>query len=96
MFVANLSFSVDDPALSTIFTDAGINVVSARVVRRRWGQPRRSKGYGFVEVGNEAEQTKAIEALDGKELEGGRKIVVKVAVNPTGDDEKDEEAPAAN
>jgi RNA recognition motif-containing protein len=88
LFVANLGFNVDDAALSALFTEAGINVVSARIVRRRWGQPRKSKGYGFVDVGSEEEQKKAIAALEGKEV-GGRAIAVKVAVNtptPEGED----------
>lgn len=80
LFVANLGFNVDDDGLSALFTEAGINVVSARVVRRRWGTPRRSKGYGFVDVGTEEEQAKAIEAVQGKEV-GGRPIAVKIAVN---------------
>ncbi|KAH7887916.1 hypothetical protein F5I97DRAFT_1806012 [Phlebopus sp. FC_14] len=80
LFVANLGFNIDDEGLSTLFTEAGISVVSARVVRRRWGTPRRSKGYGFVEVGSEEEQSKAIEAVQGKEV-GGRAIAVKIAVN---------------
>lgn len=80
LFVANLGFSVDDAALSELFTSAGITVISARVVRRRWGQPRRSKGYGFVDVGSEEQQKKAIELLQGKEI-GGREIVIKIAVN---------------
>lgn len=80
LFVANLGFSVDDAGLSELFTSAGINVVSARVVRRRWGQPRRSKGYGFVDVGSEEEQKKALELLQGKDV-GGREIAVKIAVN---------------
>lgn len=80
LFVANLGFSVDDDTLSALFSEAGINVVSARVVRRRWGTPRRSKGYGFVDVGTEEEQVKAIEAVQGKEV-GGRLIAVKIAVN---------------
>jgi len=80
LFVANLGFSVDDAALSELFTSAGINVNSARVVRRRWGQPRRSKGYGFVDVGSEDEQRKALDLLQGKEI-GGREIAVKIAVN---------------
>ncbi|CUA76813.1 hypothetical protein RSOLAG22IIIB_02289 [Rhizoctonia solani] len=91
LFVANLAFSIDDARLKQIFTDAGINVVSARVVTRRWG-PRRSKGFGFVDVGNEEEQKKAlahfasVESTDGatpetgKEIEG-RQIAVKVAVD---------------
>ena len=90
MFVANLSFSLDDDGLAKLFTDAGIKVVTARVVRRRWGNPRKSKGYGFVDVGSEEEQQKAIAALQGKEMEGGRQIAVKVAVNTAEHDEHDE------
>ncbi|EDR12943.1 uncharacterized protein LACBIDRAFT_292975 [Laccaria bicolor S238N-H82] len=86
LFVANLGFAVDDAALAALFADAGINVVSARIVQRRWGQPRRSKGYGFVDVGSEAEQQKAIAALEGKEI-GGRTIAVKIAVNAPYDDD---------
>ena len=91
LFVANLGFNTDDAALSALFTEAGIHVVSARIVRRRWGQPRKSKGYGFVDVGSEEEQKKAIEALEGKEV-GGRTIAVKVAVNTPHDEEEDASA----
>ncbi|KIY49526.1 RNA-binding domain-containing protein [Fistulina hepatica ATCC 64428] len=80
LFVANLGFNVDDAGLEALFTEAGITVTSARIVRRRWGKPRKSKGYGFVDVGGEDEQKKAIEVLQGKEV-GGRSIAVKVAVN---------------
>ncbi|KIM45990.1 hypothetical protein M413DRAFT_299602 [Hebeloma cylindrosporum] len=93
LFVANLGFSVDDAGLSALFTEAGVNVVSARIVRRRWGQPRKSKGYGFVDVGGEEEQQKAIAALEGKEV-GGRAIAVKVAVN-TPHEDLEEADPAA-
>lgn len=80
LFVANLAYSVDDTILGEVFTAEGINVVSARVVRRPWGEPRRSKGYGFVDVGNEDEQKKALEKLVEKEV-AGRVISVKVAIN---------------
>lgn len=80
LFVANLGFSVDDAGLAALFTEAGLEVVSARIVRRRWGHPRKSKGYGFVDVGNEENQKKAIAALEGKEV-AGRPIAVKIAVN---------------
>jgi len=92
LFVANLGFNIDDAGLAALFTDAGLNVNSARIVRRRWGKPRRSKGYGFVDVGDESEQKKAIDALQGKEI-GGRAIAVKVAVNARHEDsvaEKDD------
>ena len=91
LFVANLGFNIDDEALSTLFTEAGINVVSARIVRRQYGRPRKSKGYGFVDVGDEAEQKKAIEALEGKEV-GGRAIAVKVAVNAPAEEAREEVA----
>jgi len=85
LFVANLGFNIDDAGLAALFTDAGLNVNSARVVRMRWGKPRRSKGYGFVDVGDETEQKKAIDALQGKEI-GGRAIAVKIAVSPRHED----------
>jgi RNA recognition motif-containing protein len=92
LFVANLGFNIDDAGLAALFTDAGIKVTSARIVRRRWGKPRKSKGYGFVDVGDEAEQKKAIDALQGKEI-GGRAIAVKIAVNTPHDDEKADREP---
>ena len=91
LFVANLGFNIDDTALTALFTEAGINVVSARIVRRQYGRPRKSKGYGFVDVGNEDEQTKAIAALEGKDV-GGRPIAVKIAVNAHSEEAKEEEA----
>jgi len=86
LFVANLGFNIDDAGLNALFTDAGIRVISARIVRRRWGQPRRSKGYGFVDVGGEEQQKKAIEALQGKDI-GGRSVAVKIAVNSPHDED---------
>lgn len=80
LFVANLGFNIDDAQLSDIFTTNGITVSSARVVRKRWGTPRKSKGYGFVDVGSEEEQKKAVEILQGKVIDG-REIAVKIAVN---------------
>ncbi|VDB83303.1 unnamed protein product [Peniophora sp. CBMAI 1063] len=99
LFVANLGFNIDDAGLAALFTDAGIKVNSARIVRRRWGKPRKSKGYGFVDVGDEEEQKKAIAALEGKEV-AGRPIAVKIAVNTQEAEEelkggKDEAAAAA-
>lgn len=89
LFVANLGFNIDDAGLAALFTDVGIKVNSARIVRRRWGKPRKSKGYGFVDVGDEEEQTKAIAALEGKEV-GGRQIAVKIAVDAQTNEEKEE------
>ena len=60
-------------------------------MRRRWGKPRKSKGFGFVDVGSEEEQKKAIELLNGKEI-GGRPIAVKVAVNSQHEEEEGDES----
>lgn len=87
LFVANLGFNIDDAGLAALFTEAGITVTTARIVRRRWGHPRRSKGYGFVDVGSEEEQKKAIAALEGKDV-GGRPLAVKIAVNTPHDEEE--------
>ena len=94
LFVANLGFNIGDEELAAVFTDAGIKVNSVRIVRRRWGKPRKSKGYGFVDVGDEAAQTKAIELLQGKEV-GGRPIAVKVAVNSQQEEMEEAEAAGA-
>ena len=93
LFVANLGFNVDEVALSALFTEVDIDVVSARIVRRRYGRPRKSKGYGFVDVGNEEQQKKAIELLQGKEV-SGRAIVVKIAVNTPQEEDVDDKPEA--
>ncbi|KAG9049585.1 hypothetical protein FS837_009785 [Tulasnella sp. UAMH 9824] len=100
LFVANLAFSVDEAELTEFFTSAGVTVKSARVVRWRWGTPRKSKGYAFVDVGGPEEQKKAMEAVSGKTI-ADREVTVRVAVNAPhrGDDAKEGEdgaAPAAD
>jgi len=91
LFVANLGFDITDEGLLALFVEAGIKAISARIIRMRWGNPRKSKGYGFVDVGNEVEQKKAMEIFQGIEV-GGRPIVVKVAVNTHTEDSQDEVA----
>ncbi|KAG9005525.1 hypothetical protein FRB90_010357 [Tulasnella sp. 427] len=98
LFVANLAFSVDEAQLTEFFTAAGVTVKSARVVRWRWGTPRKSKGYAFVDVGGPDEQQKAMQAVSGKTI-ADREVTVKVAVNAPhkGDDANEgEDAPAAD
>lgn len=76
VFAANLSFEVDDEALKKAFE--GLNVISAHVVRRRFGA-RKSKGFGFVEFSSEQEQKKALEQFNGKEYLG-RPLTLKIAI----------------
>ena len=67
IYVGNLSFSVTDESLMTMFSVHG-TVESARVITDR--DTGRSKGFGFVEMSTDSEATTAIEALNGTEQFG--------------------------
>ena len=75
IYVGNLSFDVSDAGLQEAFAAFGA-VDKANVVTDR--MTGRSRGFGFVEMGNDEEATAAIEGLNGSEL-GGRTITVNVA-----------------
>ncbi len=75
LYVGNLSYQVDNTQLEQMFTEFG-TVQSAQVVMDR--ETGRSKGFGFVEMSSEEEGQAAIDALDGKEIDG-RSIKVNVA-----------------
>jgi cold-inducible RNA-binding protein len=67
IFVGNLSFSVTEAVLRSLFEKYG-SVESVNIVTDRdSGQPR---GFGFVEMPNDAEAAKAINGLNGKDVEG--------------------------
>lgn len=66
IFIAGLNFSVTDEGLTELFQEYG-EITSAKVITDR--QTGRSKGYGFVEMDDEA-ATKAINELNGIEHEG--------------------------
>ncbi|KAI4341938.1 hypothetical protein MLD38_026607 [Melastoma candidum] len=67
VFVGNLSWSVDDMALETLFSEQG-KVLEAKVVYDR--ENGRSRGFGFVSYGSAEEVSSAIESLDGMDLDG--------------------------
>jgi len=75
LYVGNLDYGVTDEKLAEMFADCG-TVASATVITDR--QSGRSKGFGFVEMSSDEEAQAAIEALNGKEIEG-RTIVVNEA-----------------
>ena len=75
IYIANLSSSVSDADLKELFQEYG-EVSSAHVVTDR--DTGRSRGFGFVEMPNEAEGLKAIKELDEAEYDG-KVIVVNVA-----------------
>jgi cold-inducible RNA-binding protein len=75
LYVGNLSYDVTDSALEAMFAPHG-TVQSAQVIMDR--DAGRSKGFGFVEMGNDQEAQAAISALNGKES-GGRSLTVNEA-----------------
>jgi RNA recognition motif-containing protein len=75
IFVASLPFSADDDDLRQLFEQFG-EVVSAKVIFDR--ERNRSKGFGFVEMADEAAGKTAISELHESSFEG-RNIVVKAA-----------------
>ena len=68
LYVGNLSYGVRDEDLKTAFAEFG-EVTSARVMMDR-DNPNRSRGFGFVEFANKEDGEKAIEALNGQDLDG--------------------------
>ena len=67
IFVGNISYSATDDALRALFEQHG-EVASARIITDR--VTGRSRGFGFVEMPNDEEAQKAIEALNGQDFEG--------------------------
>lgn len=75
LFVGNLPYSLKDEGLAEIFAEVG-EVAEARVIFDRFSG--RSKGFGFVTMSDEETAQKAIDEMNGKEIEG-RKITVNLS-----------------
>ncbi|MEJ6021376.1 RNA recognition motif domain-containing protein [Ramlibacter sp. PS4R-6] len=75
LYVGNLPYSVRDNDLEQAFGQFG-SVTSAKVMMER--DTGRSKGFGFVEMGSDAEAQAAINGMNGQPL-GGRSVVVNEA-----------------
>ena len=75
IYVSNLSFNVQDEDLKSYFADYG-EVTSAKVINDK--ETGRSRGFGFVEMSDDATAQKAIAELDGATVDG-RAIKVSVA-----------------
>ncbi len=75
LYCGNLSFNVSSSDLEQLFSQFG-SVDSAQVIQDR--DTGRSKGFGFVEMGSDAEAAAAIEGLDGTDQDG-RSIKVNEA-----------------
>jgi cold-inducible RNA-binding protein len=81
LYVGNLSYAVSNSDLERLFAVHG-TVQSAKVIMDR--DTGRSRGFGFVEMGNDREAQAAISALNGKEV-GGRSLTVNEARPQQGD-----------
>ena len=75
LYVGNLPYQMRDSDLEQAFSQFG-QVTSAKVMMER--ETGRSKGFGFVEMGSDAEAQAAIQGMNGQAM-GGRSIVVNEA-----------------
>ena len=75
LYVGNLAYSVRDDSLLQAFSQFG-TVNSAKVMMDR--ETGRSKGFGFVEMGSDAEAQAAINGMNGQPIDG-RAVVVNEA-----------------
>ena len=67
IYVGNLPYEIDDDELKLTFDPYG-QVDSARVISDRYSG--RSRGFGFVEMGDDTEAQAAIDGLNGKDFKG--------------------------
>jgi len=81
LYVGNLAYGVTDSDLQQMFEAHG-TVQSAQVIMDR--DTGRSKGFGFVEMGNDQEAQAAIQALNGQERDGRPLTVNEARPKPEG------------
>jgi RNA recognition motif-containing protein len=67
IYVSNLSFNIQDEDLREFFAPYG-EVTSAKIINDR--ESGRSRGFGFVEMSDDAASKKAIAELDGASIDG--------------------------
>ena len=75
LYVGNLTYNVNESDLEALFSPFGA-VQSAQIIVDR--DTNRSKGFGFVEMGSDAEAQAAIQGLDGRDHDG-RNLTVNEA-----------------
>jgi RNA recognition motif-containing protein len=73
LFVGNLPYSATEADVENFFERAGITATSVNVMRDRFtGEAR---GFGFVEISNDADAQRAVESCNGRDLLGRALIV---------------------
>jgi RNA recognition motif-containing protein len=75
IYVGNLSYNVDEEELKKLFEEFG-EVKSAKLILDK--ETQESKGFGFVEMENNEDAKKALEKLNGEEV-NGRRLKVNIA-----------------
>jgi cold-inducible RNA-binding protein len=76
LYVGNLPFQATEQEITNWFQEAGATVASVSLVTDKFtGQPR---GFGFVEINNDEEASRAIQTLNGQDFMG-RNVVVNEA-----------------
>ena len=80
IFVSNLTYAITDGDLNDLFAEYG-EISSAKVIKDR--ETRQSRGFGFVEMSDDAAAKKAIAELDGAEYDG--KVIKVAEARPKGD-----------
>ncbi len=83
LFIGNCDFNLDESTLETFIKSNGIQVSSVQIIRDR--ETGRSRGFGFAELSGSETIDHAIEALNGKMLEG-RALTVNEAREQTRND----------
>lgn len=79
LFVGNLPYKATEADIEAFFVEAGIHVDSVSILRDRFSGEAR--GFGFVEINDDAIATQAVEACNGRALMG-RALVVNEARPP--------------
>jgi len=103
VMVANLPYDLSEEKLKELF--AAYEPSSAKIALRpiprfmvkklqARNEPRKGRGFGFVTLASEEQQQKAVNEMNGKEIEG-REIAVKVAIDSPDKTDEDANAPAA-
>ena len=68
LFIGNCNFNLDETAVQEFIEANGVKVASVQIIRDR--ETGRSRGFGFAELDDAQDLDAAIEALNGKEIEG--------------------------
>ena len=82
IFVAKLNYSTQVDTLQELFEEFG-DVDSCKIIMDR--ETGRSKGYGFVEMPNDAEALAAISELNDSDFDGAQIVVKKANPSPNND-----------